>query len=71
MSDQVFTSVDEFAALTSLSARSVWRLLARGRLPSVQVGRRRLIPVEEAAAALRALDRGRDAQSQAREADHA
>jgi len=51
--DPDFTSVEEFAQRTSLSARSIWRLVAAGRLPSLSVGRRRLIPLAEGIDALR------------------
>jgi len=56
MSDTQFVSVEEFGRRTSLSIRSVWRLLQRGLLPSLRVGRRRLVPLAEALDALRKLD---------------
>lgn len=48
-----FVSVSDLAELTTLAPRTVRALLADGRLPSVRVGRRRLIPLREALGALR------------------
>ena len=55
MSEQAFSSVPEFALATSLSQRGVWRLLERGALPSLRVGRRRLIPLKAGLAAIERL----------------
>ena len=51
----LLASVPLFAELTSQSARAVWRQVARGEIPSFKLGRRRLIPVDTALAALVAL----------------
>jgi len=61
-----FVSVGDFATATSLSARSVWRLLAEGRLPSIRVRRRRLIPFAAALAAVRDLGESRAAEGGAK-----
>ncbi|WP_439370967.1 helix-turn-helix domain-containing protein [Bradyrhizobium sp. DASA03120] len=37
-------SVEEFAVLSSLSPATVWKLLQEGKLASVKVGGRRIIP---------------------------
>lgn len=54
-----FVSVERFAELTSLSTRSIQRLLRRGDLPEVRVGRRRLIPLPDGFAALAGRGRSR------------
>ena len=53
-----FVSVREFTGRTSLSIRTVERLLERGEIPSIRVGRRRLIPLNSA---IKALERISDA----------
>ena len=55
-SDPILVSVSDFAARTSLSARHVWRLVARRQIPSHLIGRRRVIPLESAINALRDLE---------------
>ena len=50
----ILVSVPEFAAQTSLSVRHVWRLISAGQIPSLRVGRRRIIPIDSALEALRA-----------------
>ena len=52
-----FVSVGEFASLTSLSPRSVWRLIKANVVPSIRVGGRRLIPLNEAIQAIRMNNR--------------
>lgn len=52
----VFVSVPEFAARTSLSVRQVWRLISNHGLPTLRVGRRRLVRLSEAIDALESLD---------------
>ncbi len=47
-----FVSVPEFAARTSLSVRQVWRLISHHDLPTLRVGRRRLIRLDEGVRAL-------------------
>ena len=37
-------SVDEFAALSSLSPATVWKLLKDGKLDSIKIDGRRIIP---------------------------
>lgn len=54
--DSILVSVPEFADKTSLSVRHVWRLISEGRIPSIRVGRRRVIPIDPALEALRAND---------------
>jgi excisionase family DNA binding protein len=44
-SDRLLVTIADAAALLSLSRRQVYRLIGERRLPSVCVGRRRLIPV--------------------------
>jgi excisionase family DNA binding protein len=41
--DPIVLSVEEVARLLSLSTRSIWKLLADGSLPRVQLGRRRTV----------------------------
>ena len=55
MITQQYVSVEQFAARTSLSTRSIWKLLQEKRLPSLRVGGRRLLPVDEALEAIRGL----------------
>ncbi len=55
MTTQEYVSVEQFAARTSLSTRSIWKLLQEKRLPSLRVGGRRLLPVDEAMEAIRGL----------------
>jgi hypothetical protein len=56
MTEQSYDSITRFADRTSLSARQVWRLLRSNDLPSIRVGGRRLIPIEDGLAALQQLD---------------
>jgi len=44
MSSVTFLSVDEVAERTTLHPVSVYRMIADGRIPSVKLGKRRLIP---------------------------
>ena len=39
-------SIKESGAVLGVSANTVRRLVAAGRLPSIRIGRRRLVPVE-------------------------
>ncbi len=55
-----FVSVPRLSELTSLSIRQVWRLVRRGDVPSLKVGRRRLVPLKEAIQALRMINRPRE-----------
>jgi excisionase family DNA binding protein len=52
---RAFVSIERFAWITGLSARQVSRMLTSGELPSLKIGRRRLIPVGRALAALERL----------------
>jgi hypothetical protein len=70
MPDTQFVSVEEFGRRTSLSARSVWRLLERGLLPSLRVGRRRLVPLVAGVDALRGLDSWQSARFPDRTSQH-
>ena len=54
-----FVSVPRLSELTSLSIRQVWRLVRRGDVPSLKVGRRRLVPLKEAIQAIRMINRPR------------
>lgn len=56
MSQQEYVSIEQFATRTSLSARTIWRLVQEQRLPSFRVGRRRVVPLKEALKALRGTD---------------
>jgi excisionase family DNA binding protein len=47
-----FVSIQSFSEHTSLSVRTVERLLERREIPSIRVGRRRLIPLRAAIEAL-------------------
>ncbi len=60
MPEQAFVSVEDFAIRTSLSVRSVWRLVQQNQLPSLRVGRRRLLPLNEALDAIRHLGKESD-----------
>ena len=44
--DRTFLSVPEFATNIGLSTRTIWRLIRDGELPSLQIGRRRLIQLD-------------------------
>ena len=50
--DRTFLSVNEFARSIGLSSRSVWRLVGQRDIPSMLIGRRRLIPAGEGIEAL-------------------
>ena len=50
--DTLYVSVNEFAHMVGLSSRTVWRLVAVDCLPSLLIGRRRLLPIEASIAAL-------------------
>ena len=54
-----FISVPEFAAVVSLSERTCWNLIRDGSLPTLRVGRRRLIEIEEGVRAIKRLGRPR------------
>ena len=54
-----FISVPEFAVVVSLSERTCWNLIRDGSLPTLRVGRRRLIKVEEGVRAIERLGRPR------------
>ena len=58
MHDATYVSVEGFGKRTSLSTRAVWRLVGEGIIPSLRVGRRRLIPLQAGLSALLAQDRG-------------
>ncbi len=60
--DRSFLSVPEFASNTGLSTRTIWRLIREGELPSLQIGRRRLIQLDAGVKAI-----ARIAQSNAAE----
>jgi len=69
MPEKSFVSVEHFAAIVDLSSRSVWRLVAEGHLPSLKVGRRRLLPLGACIQAIEdrgkrdRLERGLDASN--------
>lgn len=44
--DRLLVSVKEAARLLSLGETATWALLMSNEIPSVKVGRRRLVPVE-------------------------
>jgi excisionase family DNA binding protein len=44
--DAVFITVQEAAIRLSISTRSAWRLIGSGRLPSVLIAGRRLVPAD-------------------------
>ncbi len=69
--DVVLASIPEFARRTGLSARTIWRLVDNGSIPSLRVGRRRLVPCDDAIAALRQQSEREDkaADTQATESD--
>ena len=52
-----FVGVQRFAAIIGISDRQVWRLVRDGSIPSLKLGRRRLIPLADAIAAVRDPDR--------------
>ena len=55
----ILVSVAEFSAQTSLSTRHIWRLIKEHKIPSLRVGRRRVIPLDPALEALIAIDTSR------------
>ena len=52
-----FLSVPEFALVVSLSERTCWNLIRNGTLPTLKVGRRRLIALEQGIRAIEQLAR--------------
>jgi excisionase family DNA binding protein len=61
--DPQFVSVGDFAQRTSLSVRHIWRLIALGQLPTLRLGRRRLLPFEAGVKALERLAATEDRDS--------
>ena len=55
LQDKLLLSVDEFAAVLSIGQREAYRVLSRGQVASVKIGRRRLIPRWAAEAFVRSL----------------
>jgi excisionase family DNA binding protein len=53
--DASFARPERFAGISDLGPRTVWKLIAEGKLPVIRVGRRTLIPIDEGLAALRAI----------------
>lgn len=51
-SESRLASVDHFAEITDLSARTIWGLIAAQKIPVLRIGRRTLIPVEDGISAL-------------------
>jgi excisionase family DNA binding protein len=45
--ERISIGVEEAARATGLSTRTIWGLIERGELPSVHVGRRRLLRVAD------------------------
>jgi excisionase family DNA binding protein len=66
--DEPFVSFRQFAERTSLSLRTISRMAADGRIPTIAVGRRRLIAYPKALAALQASS-DTDGQSVARRSE--
>jgi excisionase family DNA binding protein len=54
--EPVLVSVPEAARMLSISVRHAWNLIADGKLPSVRLGRRVLVPKRQLLALLDALD---------------
>ncbi|MFC0282539.1 helix-turn-helix domain-containing protein [Camelimonas abortus] len=50
-------SIPEFCEAYGLSRSTVYRMMANGALPSVKIGKRRLIPVDAAEALLQKMER--------------
>jgi hypothetical protein len=50
-----YVGMEHFAGVTGLSPRFVAKLVAREAIPSIKVGRRRLVPLDRALAALERL----------------
>ena len=66
--EPTYDSVDSFSERTSLSTRAVWEMIRSGQLPSLKIGKRRLIPLAEAIEALERVGRAQ-ARSPASEGD--
>ena len=64
MNAVAFVSVRKFATIIGISDRQTWRMVRDGSIPSIKLGRRRLIPLADAVAAIHQLDR-QDAPRQA------
>jgi excisionase family DNA binding protein len=43
--DSITTSIANASRLTSLSRTTIYKLIQSGRLPTVKIGRRRLVPL--------------------------
>ena len=50
-------SIPEFCKAYGLSRSTVYRMMAEGTLPSVKIGKRRLVPVDAAEALLQKMER--------------
>jgi len=44
--EQRFYSISEFARLTGLHAGVIWRLIQKGEIPAIRLGKKYLIPAE-------------------------
>jgi len=56
---EVFSvNVREFARLCSLSERTIWALIRDDKIPSIKIGKRRLVPLEKGYAALESVGAG-------------
>lgn len=43
--DSITTSIANASRLTSLSRTTIYKLIQSGRLPTIKIGRRRLVPL--------------------------